>query len=831
MSNLIVLTGVLRGTVHPVGEGAVIGRGSQSDLALADDPMISSRHAAVVPGSDGFELRDLESTNGTYLNGSRVSREIPLREGDILHVGTTELLFTQKVSLDPALTPAHATKLAGPELHSASFDVRLVADDSDEELRLEPRTKGAGLTIMLPMIHRVERSFTNAQDLSSLLEDVARQFARSVGGDGVLIVLEHEGQREVELRAWLKGSRLQPIDDPASGFPVRERLLQRALLSGGALLGRSEGGAMALCFGLPHAGETSGAVYLHGVREELTQEDLRPLLLLANLAGVHCRAHLLVDKLRERNVQLEQAQSRLASWNEELQEAVDSRTAELARSEASYRSLFHESRDGNFTTDRRGRIKAINRTAADLLDMQVDEAVGRPLWLLFGAPAVVRMLALESQRAGEVTKRFQVNLDRLAQVETPDVLEIPLRTLSGKERIVEVLVRPILTPANDEHPPEVDGIHVVLRDATARHEAEEVMRLLSRIVENMKEAVVSTTLDGEVTSWNPGAEELYQYEADEVTGHLLPTVPDDRGAEFDRILSAVAEGHSMAVRTERVARDDRVVPVLATFAPVHDAEGRIVGLIELARDLSDQLELEERMRWRERLASFGELAAGLAHELGNPLANLRSGVEYLLDRPRDPDVAHESLELLHTEIERLHRLVEQTLDLARWKPPQLARIEAAGLVSFVTAVVRDRAAELGIRVVNLSENEAREVSVLGDEDQLKQALLNLVSNAFNAMPDGGQLELSLIGPSQAGEASEAGFQVRDTGCGIPETDQERIFDLFYSSGHSEGSGIGLAVVKRIVDLHQGRLVLESEVGAGTTVQVLLPVAPDREEMP
>lgn len=823
MPNLIVLTGVRRGTVLSIDSGALIGRCDDADLNLPDDKKVSSTHARILVQEDAFTLRDLASTNGTFLNGNRVETEMGLRVGDILHIGTTELLFTDRASLDrPEVASRNPvgvlvgddSKIIAPE---ASFDVRLVAD-TDEELILEPSQRSAGLTLMLPVVHKVERTFSQALNLPELIETVALHFSQAVGGKGVMVELQHDGQPRVELQAWVRNSTLFPISDGGPDFEVRGRLLQRALRGGGALLGRSEHGEMAVCIGLPHAAGVAGAVYVHDVRDGITKEDLRPLLLLANLAGVHCRTHLLVSQQRQQNEELEAARARLARWNEELQTAVESRTAELVRSEASYRSLFHESRDGNFTTDRRGRIQAINRKAAEILELDLATAVGQPLWLMFSHSVVSRMLALEPSLGGE-TRKFETNLDHLATVDSPDVMVVPLKTTSGRERIAEVLVRPIFTG------PVAEGIHVVLRDVTERHEAEERSRLLSRIVENVREAVVSTTLDGEVRTWNPGAEALYQYRAEEVVGQLLPTVPDDRGAELESILAAVAEGHSLAVRTERLSRDERVIPVLATFAPVSDAGGGIVGVVELARDLSDQLELEDRMRWRERLASFGELAAGLAHELGNPLANLRSGVEYLLDRPRDPEVT-ESLELLHHEIERLHRLVKQTLDLARWKPPVIGRIDAQELLDYVAAVVKDRAAELGIELSRVQATE--DVTVLGDPDQLKQALLNLISNAFGSMQPGGQLELALVGVSAAGEESEAGFCVRDTGCGIPPDELERIFDLFFS-GRPDGSGIGLAVVKRIVDLHQGRIVIESAPELGTTVQILLPAAAFDEE--
>lgn len=340
-------------------------------------------------------------------------------------------------------------------------------------------------------------------------------------------------------------------------------------------------------------------------------------------------------------------------------------------------------------------------------------------------------------------------------------------------------------------------------------------RLLSRVVETIPEAVVSLTLEGEVTTWNRGAEALYGYPATEVLGEVLPTIPDRRGDELERLLLAVAEGRTVSLRTERVARDDGVVPILATCAPVPSEDGEdVVGMVEIGRGLTEQLRDEERMRWQERLASFGELAAGLAHELGGPLTNLRSGVEFLLARERSPAETRESLEVLRVEIDRLHGLAQQALDLARWKAPVTSAVDCGELADYVLGQIERRAAELNVTLVR-GEDEPT-VRVIADPDQIKQALLNLLNNSLAAMPNGGRLELSLIDEEDAG-----GFVVSDSGRGIAIADQSQIFNLFFSRSPG-GSGIGLAIVKRIVDLHAGSALLESAPGEGTTMRIRLP---------
>lgn len=818
MANLIVLTGLRRGQVFPVEPGALIGRDPKAEVSLPD-LLVSTQHARVQRSSAGWQLEDLTSTNGTYQNGRRVVGTVSLAIGDILHVGSTELVFTSRESLaDDA--PTGLNEVLASSEPSAAFDVRLVAD-TDAELVLAP-SRPIGITGVLPVVRAVGRSLAEAADLPTVLERTGEHFLRAVSGETVTVLLTPpEGgvpRPAYRARSTDLGLERLPLDDDP---PHLSDLVGRTIGGRGALLGRTPrsvrgGPGLAYCVALPAAGGVIGAVLVDDVREDLTRQDLRPLFLVANLAGVHCRSHQLLGALRDRNtrlqaanVELEAARSRLSSFNDELQAAVDARTEELARSERGYRELFEESRDGNLTALGDGRLQAINRTAAAILGREPDHCLGRTLAELLG-PAVADRL-------------------RAAQREATPLFEAPVELPGGAARVLEVLARPIEHISSWSWERQAagstgGGVHVLLRDVTARHEAEERMRLLTRIVESMREAVVSTTLDGVVTAWNPGAQALYGFPPGEVLGQTLPTLPDARGAEFERVLAAVAAGQSLQARTERERRDGVRVQVEAAFAPVPDANGQIVGLVEISRDLTEQLRVEERLRWGERMASFGELAAGLAHELGNPLANVRSGLEFLLAREREPQVARESLETLQREVVRLQGLFQHVLDLARWPLPALRPVEVGALLEQVASLVAARAREAKVEVV-VTRGEPREL--VADRDQLVQALLNLVHNAIEAMPHGGRLELATVDDPAAGTT---GFLVRDQGVGIPREVRGKIFDLFFSR-RPGGTGIGLAVVKRIVDLHRGQVAVEGEPGAGTTMTVLFPRLPGPGEAP
>jgi len=331
-------------------------------------------------------------------------------------------------------------------------------------------------------------------------------------------------------------------------------------------------------------------------------------------------------------------------------------------------------------------------------------------------------------------------------------------------------------------------------------------------LDQVQSAIVTLSLEGQVLAWNEGAQELYGHQADEVVGELLPTVPDEHGSELEKVLEAVAAGRALTLRSERLTVDGRQLTIEATYAPIRNTAGEVRGAIEIARDLGPQLRVERQRSIEAQQASVHSLAATLAHELGNPLANLRGGVDWLLARPRSEAERRDSLATLRDEIDRLHRITQSALDLARFELPELEVLAVEELLTYAAAVVGPRAEELG---VELRLPSTGSTTLRASSDQLKQALLNLVDNALAAMPEGGILELSC---ELDGDAVV--ILVSDTGAGIPSDQLERVFEPFFTT-RSEGSGVGLATVRRIAQLHGGEAWLESG-SEGSTACLRLP---------
>jgi PAS domain S-box-containing protein len=247
-------------------------------------------------------------------------------------------------------------------------------------------------------------------------------------------------------------------------------------------------------------------------------------------------------------------------------------------------------------------------------------------------------------------------------------------------------------------------------------------------------------------------------------------------------------------------------------------DGERMGALVTLRDLDSLESINTQLQVSERLAALGRVTAGVAHEVKNPLNSMRLWLENLKESlHEDPDGgARQAVRVLDKEIDRLDAVVKRFLDFTRPMDVRLEATQLAEVLKEVIQVAQPQLQKSGVHVAQLLPIDVPEVYV--DRALLKQAVLNLVLNALEAMPNGGQLRLVL---SRRGEMAE--ISVGDTGRGIPPEDRQKIFQLFFTT-RPEGSGIGLASTFRIVQLHNGSIDFTSEVGRGTTFRIELPLA-------
>lgn len=241
-------------------------------------------------------------------------------------------------------------------------------------------------------------------------------------------------------------------------------------------------------------------------------------------------------------------------------------------------------------------------------------------------------------------------------------------------------------------------------------------------------------------------------------------------------------------------------------------------LEESYRTLSTQadqiIEIEEQLRRADRLSTLGELSAGLAHEIRNPLGSIRGTAEILKDGVAPDDPRFEFAEILVKEVDRLNRVLEDFLRFARQAPMERGRFDFNAIVGEVLDLTRRQAERSHVKVI-VRQVELPQLD--GDGGQIRQALLNLVLNALQAMPTGGQLTVST---SRTGDQAEV--VIADTGPGIPAGEEVRIFKTFVTT-RPDGTGLGLPISQRIIASHGGQITVASLPGAGATFTVALPL--------
>ncbi len=265
------------------------------------------------------------------------------------------------------------------------------------------------------------------------------------------------------------------------------------------------------------------------------------------------------------------------------------------------------------------------------------------------------------------------------------------------------------------------------------------------------------------------------------------------------------------------------VPLGLSVSPLKDRTGATVGAVVNFRSLVSIRRLEEQVRRSRHLAGLGQMAAGVAHEIRNPLNSIRGFAQLLQENPND-EKAREYAGIILEEVNRMNDIVQGLLDFSRQRELTLV---VTDVVSVVTSVLKDMKADIEATRVNLEySSEAPTMTVLGNEAKLRQVFRNIILNAVQAMPDGGKLGVRVFrrrtgtGYDEM-ERHEVAIAISDTGTGIAPEVLPKIFDPFFTS-KEVGTGLGLSISQRIVDQHGGHIEVATEVGKGSTFTVLLP---------
>ncbi|HJR58034.1 MAG TPA: PAS domain-containing sensor histidine kinase [Vicinamibacterales bacterium] len=349
---------------------------------------------------------------------------------------------------------------------------------------------------------------------------------------------------------------------------------------------------------------------------------------------------------------------------------------------------------------------------------------------------------------------------------------------------------------------------------------------LAAIVSSSDDAIISKDLTGRVLTWNRAAERLFGYTAEEAVGrHISLIIPEDRLAEEDFVIGRIRAGTGVDhYETIRRRKDGSFVEISLTVSPIHDLDGKIIGASKIARDISEQKQLQRMAEEAHRAKD--QFLATLSHELRTPLNTVLGYVQMLQSGSLPPDQLPKALEVISRNASALRRLVDDVLDVSRvitgkmWV--ELRPCDLTPLIEQAVASIRPTAENKSLTVRTDVEEG---LTVNCDADRLGQILWNLLSNAVKFTPAGGSVSVSARAHNRT-----VRIAVEDTGAGIPAADLPFVFQRFWQGAsvlpnnqNSLGLGLGLALAKHLVELHGGEISVQSAgPGLGARFEIELP---------
>ena len=478
---------------------------------------------------------------------------------------------------------------------------------------------------------------------------------------------------------------------------------------------------------------------------------------------------------------------------------------ERKHAEEEFRLAVESSPSGLLMVDENGTILLVNRQIEYQFGYERAELIGQPVEML--VPQRMR-----SHHAGDRAE-FSAHPESRAMGKGRDLYGV---RKDGQECPVEIGLNSIQT---------ANGLRIMASvvDISERKRAEQILKkerdFIDAVLETAGALVVVLDSEGRILRFNRACEQATGYSSEEVMGRYvwdLFLIPDEvagvkavfeqlRGGEPRNDYENYWKGKDGSLR--RISWSNTVMT---------DSNGTVDYIVAAGLDITDLKHIQEQLRKTEQIAELGTLASGMAHEIGTPMNVILGRAEYLLQRTADEGIK-KGLATIITQVERITKVMNQLLAFARRRTPDRRAVDLGGIVDDSLEIFQERIAQSRITVEKAIEADVP--AVHADRDQLIQVLINLVINSLHAMPEGGRLRMSL-----ARENSHVCLGVSDTGHGMPEEIRSKIFEPFFTTkDFGKGTGLGLTVVKGIIEEHGGTIAVESAVDKGTTFWIRLPL--------
>jgi len=373
----------------------------------------------------------------------------------------------------------------------------------------------------------------------------------------------------------------------------------------------------------------------------------------------------------------------------------------------------------------------------------------------------------------------------------------------------------------------VRDITQITRSEERQLESSKRLSELAAIVESSDDVILSKDLNGIITSWNEAATRVFGYSAEEMIGSsILKLIPEHLHSDEKIIIDSIRAGRRVEhFETARLTKSGELLDVSLTVSPVKDDNGQVIGASKILRDISERKRIEQSLLQAEKIAATGRMAATIAHEINNPLEAVVNLLYLLRPMITDPD-GISYLSSAEDELGRVSHIAKQTLGYYR----EHASARSASLAEIVLHAIaiyepRCMAARIEIRK---SLDSSREVVLRRGE--MMQVISNLITNSIYAMPGGGVLSISVEDTLEPADGIV--LTIHDDGVGIAAHDLPKVFNAFFTTRSTGGTGIGLFVAKQCVEGHGGRIEIESSKDAenhGTAVRVFLPISTAYDE--
>lgn len=526
---------------------------------------------------------------------------------------------------------------------------------------------------------------------------------------------------------------------------------------------------------------------------------------------VHTRAFVRDISQRKR---LEQEVQR---YTTHLEQVVAERTQQLSASQRRYKALFDLAADSVFMVDPQGRIAAVNEREEQVLGYAEMDVVGKLfIWLVAPKYHEVALGLIE----GIVSGARQMPTQEIEVIDSrgmPTSVEMDLirieegRSVSVMVQLRDITERKCLEQQLHDYS---EALEAKVRERT--REIEETKQYLESLLENANDVIYTLDQEQRFTYVNSKIE-YWGYRKEDLIGRPYLSLLSKRH-RGRRLKHALDIDVKQVYEVEVVCGTGEIRAVMVSVSPLEDSEGGTLGVLGIARDITETKRLEQQIRNSEKLASVGKLAAGVAHEINNPLGGILNCLYNLRKGALSPARRDEYLISMEAGLRRVQKIVRQLLDFSQQHEPELTQADINAVVERVLVLTGHAFVANHIRLVRQLGSDLTPIML--DRHMIEQVLMNLILNAIQAIRGEGVITIRT-----RIDQDTCAIDVEDTGCGIPPHVLPRIFDPFFTTkGTGEGTGLGLSVSLGIVERHGGRILVESTVGRGTVFTVSLPLA-------